>query len=150
MPGFAPLRSGTFSDQEGHSFCFVIGMELFDVKAPGIRSPLNSREISHLVRTGYLPPDTACKPKGVTGWGTIDELFPSLRWRMDGYILPPDKSQPAAHRTSRLFVSILAVAVTAIAAFFLRDRFIHDSVDATPPPSSSQRSTAPMIVARGD
>lgn len=55
-------------------------MDLYDVKARGLRSPLNSREISHLLRAGYLHRRMPCKPKGETRWLTIGELFPLLEY----------------------------------------------------------------------
>ena len=55
-------------------------MDLYDIRAGALPSPLNRREISQLFRFGDIGPRTRCKPVGEAKWQTIDELFPLLKY----------------------------------------------------------------------
>jgi hypothetical protein len=64
----------------GIHFALAQGMDLYDVKGRGFASPLNSREISQLVRGGQFGLRLPCKPRDEATWRTIDELFPLLKY----------------------------------------------------------------------
>jgi hypothetical protein len=95
-------------------------MDLYDVKARGFHSPLNSREIGRLFRSGELDGRQACKPRGEAQWRTVDELFPILKYEAAA---PPLRYQPPRQRRSRLpLVSVCALllALVGIAMFHFR------------------------------
>ncbi|MGI8890938.1 MAG: hypothetical protein ACR2G0_09190 [Chthoniobacterales bacterium] len=49
------------------------------MKAPGYSSPLNHREISHLIRAGHLDRRAPCKRCDEATWRTVGDLFPFLK-----------------------------------------------------------------------
>jgi len=94
----------------GIRFALPDGMELYDVKAPLLRYPLNSAEISHLFRSGYLHRRVRCKPEGEARWKTIGELFPLLEYDFAGYSLPSDGS---SHKWRRFALPLLVILIAA-------------------------------------
>jgi hypothetical protein len=100
-------------------------MELYDVKAPGLRYPLNSGEISHLFRSGYLHRRVRCKPQGEANWKTIGELFPLLEYNFAGYSLPSEDSPPGRRRLALPLLGIVLVA----GLYVCWDRITRDPVD---------------------
>ena len=102
-------------------------MDLYDVKARGIRSPLNSREISHLFRSGHLQRRVRCKPRGEASWQTIGELFPLLEYGIGGYSLPPEDAKPAARRLVLAFAGVAALMATGM--FLYYNRSARDLID---------------------
>ncbi len=127
-------------------------MDLYDVKARGIRSPLNSREISHLFRAGHLHRRVRCRPKGEASWCTIGELFPLLEYGIGGYSLPLDESEPTLRRrVLKLVAIVVGVIVTAAAAFLIYNRSALDSVHVRAAAKSrSTQATAALVLARNN
>ena len=91
-------------------------MDLYDVKARGLHSLLNAREIGQLFRAGRFGRRQPCNPRGEATWRTIDELFPLLRYEAEAPPLRFDK--PRRSRKRGPFISacalILALLGTAI------------------------------------
>ena len=124
-------------------------MDLYDVKARGIRSPLNSREISHLFRSGQLHRRVRCKPRGEASWRTIGELFPLLEYGIGGYSLPPVTPKPAARRRVLAFAGVTALMATGIFLYYNRSaRDLIDVRSAAEP--LSHPATEPVVLARGN
>ena len=97
-------------------------MDLYEVKAPGIRCPLNSGEISHLFRSGHLHRRVRCKPKGESNWQTIGELFPLLEYGFGGYSLPSEDSKFFGRRLAlALLVALMATGVMLYCNRSIRD-----------------------------
>lgn len=121
-------------------------MELFDVKAPLLRYPLNSAEISHLFRAGYLHRRVRCRPQGEADWKTIGELFPLLEYNFAGYSLPSEDSD---RRWLRLALPLLAILVAA-GVYVYCDRSNGSSANLTSVSQSAnhQIDTAIVIVRR--
>ena len=122
-------------------------MNLYEVRAPGINCPLNSREISHLFRSGHLHQRVRCKPKGESSWRTIGELFPLLEYGIGGYSLPPEGSKPVGRRrTLALFAALMATA-----AYLYCDRSFRGSTDVrSAAKSPSHQVAAPIVIARNN
>lgn len=127
-------------------------MDLFDVKARGFRQPLNSREISHLVRSGQLHRRVRCKPRGETNWRRIGELFPLLDYGMGAYELPPDDSGRATRHLPLALATVLVAAVTAAAAFLFYNRSASNATDVRSAAKSRahQAAAAAVALARND
>jgi hypothetical protein len=124
-------------------------MDLYDVKARGIRSPLNSREISHLFRSGHLHRRVRCKPKGEANWQTVGELFPLLEYGIGGYSLPPEDAKPAARRLVLAFAGVAALLATGI--FFYCNRSARDFIDVRSAAESLSHPVAESaVLARGN
>lgn len=122
-------------------------MELYEVKAPGLRYPLNSVEISHLVRSGHLHRRVRCKPAGEANWRTIGELFPLLEYGSGGYSLPSEHSKPARGRVA---FALLAVLVAA-GVYVCWDRFTRDSTNVSSVfQPAGHRADAPIVIARSN
>jgi hypothetical protein len=119
-------------------------MDLYDVKKTGFGSPLNTREISHLIRVGYLHPRVHCKPTGETRWRTIGELFPLLDYGIGGYSLPSEGSKPGNRVTITFGV---VAALMAIGAFFYGNRPARDSIGASSAAQSSSNQVAAAAAA---
>lgn len=119
-------------------------MELYDVKAPLLRYPLNSAEISHLFRAGYLHRRVRCKPEGQAHWQTIGELFPLLEYNFTGYSLPSGESRRRWPRLALPFVAILIAA----GVYVYCDRSTRSSGNVTSVSQSAdhQVDTAMVIV----
>jgi hypothetical protein len=117
-------------------------MDLYDVKTRGLHSPLNSREIGRLFRSGQLDGRQACKPRGEAQWRTVDELFPVLKYEAAA---PPLRYQPPRQRRSKLpLVSACALllAFLAIATFHFRIEMVRP-ID-TPLTQKKQRAETPL------
>jgi hypothetical protein len=122
-------------------------MDLYDVKARGIRSPLNSREISHLFRSGQLHRRARCKPRGEASWRTIGELFPLLEYGVGGYSLPPENMKSAGRRLGFAFAGAAAVLATGI--FLYCNRSGRDLIDVRSAAETlSHPATEPVVLAR--
>ena len=122
-------------------------MDLYEVKAPGIRGPLNSGEISHLFRSGHLHRRVRCKPKGESNWQTIGELFPLLEYGFGGYSLPLEASKSVGRRPA------VALLVTLIAsgAYLCCDRPAHGSTGVRSVAElPSHQVVAPIVIARSN
>jgi|KBSMisStaDraftv2_1062788.scaffolds.fasta_scaffold334982_2 hypothetical protein len=117
-------------------------MELYDVKAPLIRYPLNSKEISHLFRAGYLHRRVRCKPQGETHWKTIGELFPLLEYN-SGYSLPTEDSNRG---WGRLALPLLAILIAVAAAYICWERSARISANVTAASQSADRQVDTAIV----
>lgn len=123
------------------------GMDLYDVKAAGIRGPLNSREISHLFRSGLLHRRVRCKPKGESNWRTIGELFPLLEYGFGGYSLPLEGSKSVGFR---LALALLA-ALMATGVFLYCNRSVRDSTDIRVVTNSpSHQVVTPIVIVRSN
>lgn len=150
------------------------------MKAKGIRGPLNGREISHLVRAGYLNRRVRCKPKGEASWRTIGDFFPLLKYGLGVYSLPPEDlksgrrpaltlvvmaalvatgvylySNRSAFQSAEVNVSAKAPApkaapVTTASVLLLYGQAARDSAEASLLRSSNDRPVAPMALARGN
>ena len=124
-------------------------MDLYDVKARGIRSPLNSREISHLFRSGQLHRRVRCKPRGEANWRTIGELFPLLEHGIGTYSLPPVIRKPAARRRVLAFAAVTALMATGIFLYYNRSE--RDLIDVRSAAETlSHPATEPVVLARGN
>lgn len=124
-------------------------MDLYDVKARGIRSPLNSREISHLFRSGHLHQRVQCKPRGETKWRTIGELFPLLKYGIGGYSLPPENPKPTARHRVLAFAGVAALMATGV--FLYYNRSARDLIDVRSAAETlSHPATEPVVLARGN
>lgn len=124
-------------------------MDLYDVKARGIRGPLNSREISHLFRTGHLHPRVRCKPRGEASWQTIGELFPLLEYGIGSYSLPPETPRPAARRLVLAFAGVAALMATGVFLYYNRSAW--DLIDVRSAVETlSHPATEPVVLARGN
>ena len=124
------------------------GMDLYDVKAPGIRSPLTAREISHLFRSGHLHRRVRCRPPGESIWRTIGELFPLLEYGIGSYSLPLEESKSVG---SRLALTLLA-ALTASGICLYCIRSVRDSNNPRVVSKSAvhQVVVEPIVIARGN
>jgi len=95
-------------------------MDLYDIKARGLHSPLNSREIGRLFRSGHLDGRQPCKPRGEAQWRTIDELFPILKYEAAA---PPLRFHPPGQPRSRLpliCACALLLVLSGIALFHFK------------------------------
>ncbi len=109
-------------------------MDLYDVIGRGLPSPLNSREISQLVRTGRIDLRTVCKPTGEARWRTIDELFPLLKYQGQAFSLTFDEEK--RQRPGRFFAPLaLVLVILGTLALFWWTRPPSDQglTDAPPP-----------------
>lgn len=105
---------------------FMRPMDLYDVKARGLHSPLNSREIGRLFRSGDLDGRQVCKPRGEAQWRTVDELFPLLKYEAAA---PPLRFNPPGQPRSKLpLISVCALLL----ALFGTVMFYH-RVQTVPP-----------------
>jgi hypothetical protein len=115
-------------------------VELYEVKKAGFRSPLSSREISHLFRVGELHRRVRCRPTGEESWLTIAELFPLLDYDSPAYLLPSDGTTQGR----RLALTFAVVAsLLASGAFFYGSRSAAGSANSRP----LAHSPRPAIVA---
>jgi len=131
----------------GIRFALPNGMELYDVKAPLLRYPLNSAEISHLFRSGYLHRRVRCKPEGEVHWKTIGELFPLLDYDSVGYSLPSDDSNRGWRR---LALPLLAILI-ATGVYVYWDRSARDSTNVrSVVQSADHQIEASIVIARGN
>ena len=122
-------------------------MDLYEVKAPGIRFPLNSGEISHLFRSGHLHRRMRCKPKGASIWLTIGELFPLLEYGSGGYSLPAEDS---AHVGRRLALALLA-GLMATGVYLYSDRSARVATNFRAAGESPHHQVAaPIVIARNN
>ena len=120
-------------------------MDLYEVKARGLRCPLNSGEISHLFRVGHLHRRVRCKPRGEANWRTIGELFPLLEYGLGGYSLPPEESKPVGRRLGL----VLLATLMATGAYLCCNRSARDSTDVTSVAESlSHQVAGPIAIAR--
>jgi hypothetical protein len=117
-------------------------MDLYDVKAPLLRYPLNAAEISHLFRAGYLHRRVRCKPQGEADWKTIGELFPHLEYRFAAYSLPSEDSNRRWHR---LALPLLAILVAA-GVFVYCERSTRNSASVTSVGQSADHQVDTAIV----
>lgn len=106
----------------GTRFALAERMDLYDVKARGLSQPLNSREISHLLRAGHLHPQVPCKPTGKARWLTVGQLFPLLEYGGGTYSLPPNATEKTRTptRLPLALVSVLVVLAATGVKFGLR------------------------------
>jgi len=126
----------------GIRFALPKGMELYDVKAPLLRCPLNSAEISHLFRSGYLHRRIRCKPEGAADWKTIGELFPLLGYNFAGYSLPSEGS----HRRWRRFALPLLAVLVVASVYVCWDRSTRDSANGRSIAQATDHHVEPPIV----
>jgi hypothetical protein len=115
-------------------------MDLYDLKMRGFHSPLNSREIGRLFRSGQLHGKEACKPKGEAQWRTVDELFPILKYEAAA---PPLRFNQPAQTRSRV---PLITACALLLALFGTAMFHFKGVAPTvvPPIQQKQPAQAPV------
>jgi len=92
-------------------------MDLYDIGARGFPSPLNAGEISQLFRAGQLHSRIPCKPKGDATWGTIDELFPLLKYEAAAPRLHFDDQPAAGRRALVLSAKVVLCVLGGLAAF---------------------------------
>ncbi len=123
-------------------------MDLFDVKARGFGQPLNSREISHLVRSGCINRSTRCKPRGESRWQRIDALFPLLDYGVGSYELPPGGSPVVRHRVALALACLLVAALIAGGAFSYWNRSSTESSNTVPGKAPPSPASAPVVLAR--
>lgn len=117
-------------------------MELYDVKTRGLHSPLNSREISVLFRTGRFDTQTKCKPVGEGQWRTIDELFPLLKYE-SGRVYEMRKISGRGPGRARVAGAI--VALTFVAGVLFRSQ--QAPPKSTPPAEAASEPAASLPVA---
>ncbi len=120
-------------------------MDLYEIKARGLRGPLNSREISHLFRVGYLHHRVPCKAKDEATWRTIGEFFPLLEYGIGSYTLPPDHTA-ATRRLSRTRLYLLLLALVGLGASYLARQAAPDSA-AIPVPVRAPQTATPTVLA---
>jgi hypothetical protein len=123
------------------------GMELYEVKAPGIRHALNSVEISHLFRSGHLHRRLRCRPAGETNWRTIGELFPLLEYGFGSYSLPAGDSKPVGRRRAFALLALLIAA----GVYVYWDRSARNSTSVrSVAEATDRRADAPIVSARSN
>ncbi|MEO5753173.1 MAG: hypothetical protein ABIR38_00510 [Chthoniobacterales bacterium] len=93
-------------------------MDLYDVKARGLHSPLNAREISQLFRAGHFGSQQPCKPVGEARWCTVDELFPLLKIEAAAGPLRMEEPKAGLDRIPRTVKVLLALLLGAGAFLF--------------------------------
>ena len=118
-------------------------MDLYDVKARGFQSPLNSREIERLFRAGIVSMRQACKPKGETKWLTIDEVFPGLKYKVAAQ--PLRFHRPSQARSQSKFVSAAAVIVLFFGATAAHT-WVRNGAKRANLPSRQTESEAPKLI----
>ncbi len=120
-------------------------MDLYEIKARGLRGPLNSREISHLFRIGYLHPGVPCKAKDEATWRTIGEFFPLLEYGIGKYTLPPDDAV-VARRLPLKRLCLLLLALAGLGAFYVYHQPAPESA-ALPAPARAPQTAPPTVLA---
>jgi|SRR5215471_4408424 len=118
-------------------------MDLYDLKARGFQSPLNSREIERLFRAGIVSMRQPCKPKGETKWLTIDEVFPGLKYKVAAR--PLRFHRPSQARSQFKFVSAAAVVVLFFGATVAHTWVRNSAKRANLPPRPTE-SEAPKLI----
>jgi len=119
-------------------------MELYEVKKAGFRSPLSSREISHLVRVGELHRRVRCRPTGEESWRTIAELFPLLEYHAPAYSLPSDVT---THGRRLVLTFAMLASLIATGAFVYGGRSAGGSANSRPLAHSPRQGVATATAA---
>ncbi|MEP7072172.1 MAG: hypothetical protein ABI839_07275 [Verrucomicrobiota bacterium] len=125
-----PLRISK-EGADGIGFAVAEGVILYDLSLKGFHTPLTREEIARHFHLGRIKHTDACKPVAKSGWQTVDELFPLLKYDSSVAGIGYFDEAPALNRSRVFVVVVIAMALLIVGIFAIRQSALLDSLHAS-------------------